>query len=76
MAGCMRLKLSARLARAAGQCVGEAGEPCDVGAWLGLDPLVPVDLPGDRAARRLEDGAVHEQVVLRVPHPVPRLAIQ
>lgn len=66
---------SARLAHAAGQSAGEACEPRDVGAWLGLDPFVPAELLLGRAAGRLEDGAVHEQVLLRVPHPVLPLAL-
>ena len=61
---------SARHAGPALQGAGVAGEPGDVGAWLGLDPLVLLHLPRDGAAGGLEDGAVHEEVVLRVPHPV------
>lgn len=39
-----------------------AGEPGDVGARLGLHPLVLVHLPLVGAARLLEDGAVHEEI--------------
>lgn len=70
---CRRL---AGLARAAGQRAGEAGEPPDVGAGLGLDHVALPELPGDGAAGRLEDGAVHEQVALRVPHPVLPLRLR
>jgi hypothetical protein len=66
----------AGLARPAGDGAGEAREPGDVGSRLGLDEVLLVELPLDVAAGDGEVGALHEEVVLRVPHPVLPLRLR
>lgn len=67
---------SARLAGPAGERAGEACEPPDVGAWLGLNHVGALHLPVDGAVGRLEVGAVHEQVSVRAPRPVLPLPLR
>uniref|UniRef100_A0A0D9VDP3 Metallo-beta-lactamase domain-containing protein n=1 Tax=Leersia perrieri TaxID=77586 RepID=A0A0D9VDP3_9ORYZ len=60
---------SARLTRPAVQSAGEACQPPDIGARLGLNHVRLLELPGNGTLRRLEDGAVHEQIPFRMPCP-------
>nr|ACL53931.1 unknown [Zea mays] len=62
--------LLARLADDALEWSGEARELTDVAAVLGRDEVEPVVLALVLAAGLVEEGAVHHDVALRLPHPL------
>jgi hypothetical protein len=68
--------LLAGLAGPAGEGAGVSREPGDVGPRLGLDEVLLVQLPVDLAGGDGEVGALHEEVVLRVPRPVLPLRLR